>query len=122
MFGVVADQLAKVVGELHDNVASHASGLGFSCAQAYNDAGAKRIEFALADRGRGMLRNVRELFPEVESHPEAIAWCLKRGNTTARNESDPWAQRLPDDAMVSPFPGNTRPESREDHHIGEGLW
>jgi hypothetical protein len=47
----------KVVGELHDNVASHARGVGFSAAQVYTNrpAGGQRVEFAIADRGCGML-------------------------------------------------------------------
>ncbi len=123
-FGPVASRLAKVVGELHDNVASHARGLGFSCAQVYNNRDdSKRIEFAIADGGRGMLRNVRRVLPDMTSHAAAIKWCLERGNTTAGNvDSDGWAQRLPDDAGISPYPTTAKVRRNEDHHIGEGLW
>jgi hypothetical protein len=121
-FGCVAGHLAKVVGELHDNVASHAGGLGYSSAQVYNDGAGRRIEFAIADGGCGMLRNVRQVVPNLASHAEAIAWCLVRGNTTARRGSDGWEQRLPDDATISPYPPSAATRSQEDHHIGEGLW
>lgn len=119
----IVGMLAKVVGELHDNVASHASGCGFSSAQVYNDASGRRIEFAIADTGCGMLRNVRRVDPSVVDDPGAIVWCLKKGNTTARStNADGWAQRLPNDAVCNPFPVSVRSVQSEDHHVGEGLW
>ncbi len=121
-FGTVAARIASVIGELHDNVASHAKGLGFSCAQTYNFDDGRRLEFAIVDSGCGMLRNVQTINPTESSHAQAIEWCLKRGNTTARSSYDPWAQRLPEDAVVSPFPMQTSVRHSEDHHIGEGLW
>lgn len=111
--------LCRVVGELHDNVASHASGAGFSAAQVYQG---REIEFAVADAGRGMLANVQRVCPQMSSDLEAIRWCLVRGNTSARSIDDPWAQRIPDDCVVSPMPGTTRVPAAEDHHMGEGLW
>ena len=45
----VVRQMTKVIGELHDNVASHADGARFSCAQVYERDEKRRIEFAIAD-------------------------------------------------------------------------
>ncbi len=118
----VIHELAKVVGELHDNVASHAGGTGFSCAQVYDQQGAKRIQFAIADSGRGMRSNVQRLHPDMGTHTEAVQWCLARGHTTVRKIEDPWAQRLPDDAIINPFPTARRASDLENHHVGEGLW
>lgn len=42
-----------VVGELHDNIVSHAGGCGFSAAQFYK-TGKRVIQIGLADCGRGL--------------------------------------------------------------------
>jgi len=118
-----AGSLMKIVGELHDNVASHANGTGFSCAQTFNDAGnCRRIQFAVADAGCGMFANVKRVIPSIETDHDAIKWCLKKGNTTARPRSDNWAQRLPEDCQINPYPDTVSTFVNEDHHIGEGLW
>ncbi len=98
-------QLTRVVGELHDNIASHAGGAGFSCAQVYSLGDEKRIEFAVADVGCGMLANVQRIDKHVSEHEKAIEWCLVRGNTTSA-DPDEWAQRLPPDALCSPYPSH----------------
>jgi hypothetical protein len=95
--------------------------MGFSCAQVYKEANCRRIEFAIADAGCGMLHNVRKVLPQINDHAEAIRWCAQRGNTTAGGR-DPWAQRLPEDAMFSPYPTGTDTFTEDDHHVGEGLW
>lgn len=118
----IVSLLAKVVGELHDNVASHASGVGFSAAQVYTDGSNRRIEFAIVDAGCGMLKNVRTINPSIQTDPEAIGWCLKRGHTTAKYTGDGWEQRVPEDMVAFPFPVSTSRVTSEDHHIGEGLW
>ena len=115
-------RLAKVIGELHDNVASHASGAGFSCAQVYCDSESRRIEFAIADIGCGMLRNVQRIRADITDHAQAIQWCLQRRHTTAHTPTNDWIQRLPEDVIVSPYPDNLATRSNEDHHVGEGLW
>ncbi len=117
----VIRKLAKVVGELHDNVASHANGAGFSCAQVYNDSDGRRIEFAIADAGCGMLENVSRRIPEIADDNCAIRWCLQKGNTTAQTAGG-WAQRLPDDTICNPYPEGIETIATEDHHVGEGLW
>jgi len=114
-------RLAGVVGELHDNVVSHAAGAGYSCAQTYKHGGQRRVEFAVADLGIGMLSNVKKIVPNMESDLEAIKWCLRKGNTTARG-IDEWAQRLPDDSMGSPIPGSVFRAGTENHHVGLGLY
>lgn len=115
--------LTKVIGELHDNVASHANGTGFSCAQTFCDSDrTRRIQFAIADAGCGMLQNVHRVDPSIVTDMSAIEWCLSKGNTTARNKQDTWAQRLEEDAVVSPFPASVSTFTTDDHHVGEGLW
>lgn len=114
-------EVVKVVGELHDNVPSHASGAGYSAAQVYDRQGRKSIEFAVADAGCGFLRNVGRIDESISTDAAAIGWCFARGNTTAVQHGD-LAQRLPDDAIISPLPIGVDSFSQEDHHMGEGLW
>lgn len=116
----VARNLAGIVGELHDNVESHADGAGYSAAQVYSRRAGKELQFCVADAGKGMLANVRKMFPDVNADKDAIVWCLKRGNTTAGNRSE-WAQRLPDDCLSSPFGDSVDTYQNENHHVGEGL-
>jgi hypothetical protein len=71
--------LNKIVGELHDNVASHSRGKGFSAAQVYLN----RIEYAVADVGCGFLSNARRAAPWLQSDFDGIAWAFVRGNTSA---------------------------------------
>jgi len=115
------NQLVGVVGELHDNVVSHASGAGYSCAQTYNCGEQRRVEFAVADLGRGMLSNVKKILPNMESDLKAIQWCLKKGHTTA-GAVDKWAQRIPGDSIGSPIPGPVYYADTENHHAGLGLY
>lgn len=114
----LASEVARVIGELHDNVASHARGAGFSALQVYQES---HIEFAIADCGVGLLQNARTVRRTMQSHAEAIEWAFERGNTSARNPSS-MAQRLPADCLVSPFPAGVETRSSENHHKGEGLW
>jgi hypothetical protein len=117
----IAAKVCGVVGELHDNVASHARGTGFSCAQVYTSGVNRRLEFAIADAGCGMLANVNRINNAICTDDDAIRWCLQRGHTTASSQDD-WAQRLPDDADFNPFPSNVEITRNENHHVGEGLW
>ena len=103
-----AEPLRRLVGELHDNVASHANGRGYSALQVY----AERAEFAICDFGHGFLRNVRRVEPTIDTHEKAIGWALVRGNTTARPR-DPFAQRTGDD---------WEEQTEYNHHMGIGLW
>lgn len=114
--------LSKVVGEMHDNVASHSRGVGFSSAQRYERGAGDVIQFALVDSGVGMLRNVRTVAPAVTSDEEAIDWCLQRGNTTAGSKGDGWEQRLPEDSLFSPYPPTVGTVIGDNHHQGLGLW
>jgi hypothetical protein len=114
-----ASRITSVVGELHDNVASHACGMGYSAVQTYSDPVA-RIVFAIADRGRGMLRNVQKVSPSIQTHSDAIKWCLYPGNTTAHNKSS-WDQRLPEDYIINPYPTSVATSTCENHHMGLGL-
>lgn len=71
--------LNKIVGELHDNVASHSRGKGFSAAQVYPD----RIEYAIADAGCGFLFNAHRMVPWIRTDFDAVAWAFVRGTTSA---------------------------------------
>lgn len=114
--------LCKVVGEMHDNVASHAWGVGFSSAQRYEKVRGDVIQFAIVDSGIGMLRNVKKVVPGVSTDEQAIDWCLQRGNTTAASKGDGWEQRLPEDSLFSPYPPTVGTVNGDNHHQGLGLW
>jgi hypothetical protein len=89
--GFVKD-LCDVVGDLHDNVWAHAESPGVSLAQKWNDPRSDRseqiIEFALADCGRGFLRELLRVGLAqrlgIEDHQGAIAWCIAEGNSSKR--------------------------------------
>lgn len=108
--------ITHVVGELHDNVASHAGGCGFSAAQKFGET----LQFAIADTGVGMPNKVRRIHPGL-ADAAAVKWCLEKGNTTAA-KSDPMAQRLPEDCVVSPYPARVSTFSGDNNHLGLGLW
>jgi hypothetical protein len=102
------DPSRLLIGELHDKVASHAKGRGYSALQVYSD----HAEFAVCDTGRGFLRNVRRVEKNVLTDKDAIEWALLKGNTTATRR-DPFAQR-DDVEWDDNHDGN--------HHMGIGLW
>lgn len=117
---VIASEIARVIGELHDNVASHARGVGFSAAQVYQDSdGSHRLEFAVADGGCGLLSNVRKAAPLVMTNVDALKWCLTKGNTTGK--VDDWAQRIPEDDQFNPYPPEIPTRSSANNHAGLGL-
>lgn len=123
-----SDLVAKtigVVGELHDNVASHAYGCGFSCAQVYR-GGKPKIQIAIADCGCGLNGSVRT-FGQDLTDEAAILWCLERGNTTAgagsiASDDLIGPQTVPDDCQITPFPDSVPTRSSDNHHMGEGLF
>ncbi len=85
--------VCKVVGELHDNVASHACGRGYSAAKIYRHSSSPdMLEFAIADSGRGLLGNARRADARICTDAQAIRWALEKGTTSARR-ADPMAQR-----------------------------
>lgn len=112
----VLDHTARVVGELHDNVASHASGRGFSAAQYYR-LGRCRLELAIVDQGRGFLRNVRQTIPAECDDGAAIRWCLEKGNTTWR----PRSHSIDEQTWGDPYTEARDRGESENHHKGWGL-
>lgn len=112
----LAGHIGRVVGELHDNVASHSAGIGFSVAQYYR----RQLELAIVDNGCGMLHNVSRTSRSIRDDESAIRWCLVRGNTTG--VVDDMAQWLPPDAIASPYPKSVGVRRKENNHLGEGLW
>jgi len=59
---------------------------------------------------------------EVDSHSDAIRWCVQRGHSTKKlSPSNDWAQHLPADAIGNPFRGVEKTRYSDNHHMGEGL-
>ena len=111
--------IARIIGELHDNVASHSNGRGFSSAQFYPGYRGHPdcLEISEADAGWGFLRKVHRIIPDVRTDAEAITWCLKKGNTTWRasiTPNDPYG--FPD-----PYAEPIGHSGQADHHMGWGL-
>ena len=120
--------LCNVIGELHNNVWAHGRSTGFSCAQKYADfsiGGEKVIEFALADRGFGFMREMRRVGKEVATDCEAIKWCIEEGHSTKlADKKDEFAQTVrADNIGGSPFGKgvNTKTEIVVNHQ-GLGLF
>lgn len=70
--GCANDSLVRatcgVVGELHDNIASHAAGAGFSAAQVYRGK-RKVIQIGIVDCGLGLNGSVRRFGVAVSETP-----------------------------------------------------
>lgn len=90
-FDNVGGEIASSIGELHDNVASHSDGQGYSAAQVYK-AGKPDgfVSYAIADNGRGFLSNARGADTSVTTHHDAVKWAFRRGTTSAV-EPDWWS-------------------------------
>lgn len=73
-------RFSKVVGELHDNVASHACGRGYSASQVYRN---KALCFAIADGGCGLRENAMRADPSISTDEGAVRWALQKGTTSA---------------------------------------
>ncbi|HHR6224336.1 TPA: hypothetical protein ACS724_002850 [Providencia alcalifaciens] len=120
--------LTHVIGELHDNVWSHGKSTGFSFAQrsAVPRTGKREhyLEFSLADCGLGFLRELRRAnIPNVNTHEEAIKWCIQQGNSSKHADlQDDWAQQLPQDFIGgSVFGHAVAVKEKENNHQGLGL-
>lgn len=115
--------LIKAIGELHDNVCSHGKSSGFSMSQFYEarQYHVSAIRFAVVDSGMGLLEELkRKGTTGVNTHEEAISWCIQEGNST-KKVTDEWVQRLPSDATSNPFGDFVETTSTENHHQGLGL-
>ena len=116
--------LYSVIGELHDNVWSHGKSTGFSMAQSYKEfANDKRyLEFTLADKGFGLLGEMKRAGEDINDHQLAIEWCIQEGNSTKHErDEDPWKQRLPSDLIGDDPMGGFGGEISDNHHQGLGL-
>lgn len=124
-----AAELCDVVGDLHDNVWSHALSTGVSMAQKWEatrqEGGGAQFEFALADGGLGLLAELRRSGVAgrsgIRDAKEAIEWCVVRGNSSKIKEEDPWAQSLPEDAIGNPMGPIARFKGNGNNHLGLGL-
>lgn len=94
-------ELIHVIGELHDNVWAHGKFSGFSQCQSWPHK--NTIEFAIADTGIGFLKELKRVnIADIETHSDAINWCIKKGNTSKgerQRQSDGWEQQLPPDII-----------------------
>lgn len=117
-----ASTLTEIVGELHDNVWSHAKSAGFSLFQkTHGINGEVFLEFAIADRGYGFFRELKRVNIDVANDKEAIDWCLRQGNTSKKpKEDDGWTQQLPADVIGNPM-GEYANFHDGNHHQGLGL-
>jgi len=106
----VLSALLDIIGELHDNVASHARARGYSAAQVYGS----RLEYVVADCGQGLLKNAKRVRPMMTTDVEAVEWAFERGTTSCGDEPDPMAQRMPEDHIYGDA-------ELGDHHQGIGL-
>lgn len=116
----------NVIGELHDNVWAHGEKTGFSLCQKWTSFTDKEpyIEFALADSGRGFLNELQRVGIAVNTHQEAIDWCIQKGNTSKKTkEDDGWTQSVPDDILGgNPMTGvSIKYQSDFRNHQGLGL-
>jgi len=123
---IAIQELIDVIGELHDNVVSHSNGIGFSIAQSHsyhNYVKGNYLSFAIADNGIGFLSELKaQGIKEVETDKDAIAWCIIKNNTSKRKAvDDPWAQRVPDDALSNPFGKHIITKNKDNNHQGLGL-
>lgn len=118
----IIGRVSDLVGELHDNVVSHAGAPGFSMAQRFGRGANECLIFAIADLGIGFLGELRRCGIEVGDHEDAIRWCIEAGHTTkAPRARDEWAQRMPDDMMNNPLRGVERIRQTDNSHAGLGL-
>jgi hypothetical protein len=113
-----------VIGEIHDNVASHARGPGFSAAQVYKGK-EKQIQIAVADIGQGIRNSLGPVWKE-KTDKEALEWCLIRGNTRTKllpqDEDLLGPQKLDCLSFHNPYPEHTNVRYDDNHHMGEGLY
>lgn len=120
--------LMFVVGELHDNVWSHGGSTGFSFAQKSAVPNTNRtehfIEFALADHGLGLFRELKRAnIAGIDSHQDAINWCIQEGNSSKHADNiDEWAQQLPSDHQGHNVYGDgVAVREEQNNHQGLGL-
>ncbi len=119
------ERLIEVIGEVHDNVWSHGKSTGFSMAQIYTDprSNTSFIEFTLADKGHGFLPEMRRVGKSVQSHRDAIEWCIQEGNSTKHSkDEDAWLQRVPGDLIGENPMGLFGGDISDNHHQGLGLF
>lgn len=91
-------------------------------AQRWNNKPGFNFEFAVADCGLGLLRELERVgMQEIHDHKAAIEWCIQRGNSTKKCSADEWEQRLPADMMGNPIGRDARVVETENHHMGLGL-
>ncbi|MBD8879808.1 hypothetical protein IHE49_04890 [Rhodanobacter sp. 7MK24] len=127
--GPFVANLCDVVGDLHDNVWSHAESTGISMAskwkKPYSSGQEHVLEFALADAGAGFLAELRRAGIDrregLSTHAEAINWCIVEGNSSKKKDLDFWAQALPPDAVGNPIGDMAYVKVKENNHLGLGL-
>jgi len=120
------DALCDVVGDLHDNVWSHGEASGFSMSQKWKVPHVKNdsyLEFALADVGKGFLRELHRVGIKISSAQDAIEWCVQEGTSTKKERpGDDWVQTVPADVINNPLKGIGKIKTSDNHHLGLGLF
>lgn len=102
-------RFSKIVGELHDNIASHASGRGYSACQIYQDW----LHLAVGDAGCGLKKNGRKVDASVVCDRTAIEWAIKEGTSSAKKA----------DVLIPPFSASDDDdEDVGNNHQGLGLY
>lgn len=111
----------SVVGELHDNVWAHGKSTGFSCAQQYKGG---ILHFAIADRGGGLLKELKRVGLNIASDEDAIEWCIQEEHSSKRfsQENNDWAQQLPPDIIGGNPMGQYAKFQSQSQHAGLGLY
>ena len=69
------------LNEITDNVLNHSESAHGGLIQASTMREHQKIQFVVADSGRGILSSMREGFPELRSDEEAIGEAIKQGVT-----------------------------------------
>jgi len=77
--------LNHIFSELMNNVSDHSKSLvgGYAMAQYYPTK--KKVQFAIADKGCGFLKNIQTKFPEINNEYDAILKALERAVTASTN-------------------------------------
>jgi anti-sigma regulatory factor (Ser/Thr protein kinase) len=77
--------LEWALNEITDNVLNHAEAAGGGLMQVLTFRQRRRIQFAVADGGRGIFASMREGHPHLRSDREAIGEAIRKGVTRNRD-------------------------------------
>ena len=81
----VLDTLEWTLNELADNVLVHSGANPIGWIQLVHTLSRNELEFAIVDRGRGVLETLKEGFPQLNSDSEALELAVQKGITRDRS-------------------------------------